>query len=919
MAVKQVAVRLKPEGGAETVSTFKQVEEAGARAGNAAAAASDKATAAAAKQEAQWKRNAEAYRAAANAADAQARFNTVLGVGAGQSSAAASAEVFAARFASNDNDARLAAQIRAQIDPLAAAQDRYNRELAETQRLRAAGRLTDEQAIQYQNRLQKELDQTTAALNRNTSGLTRREMAGRLNVTRQLADVGVTAAMDMNPAMIAIQQGPQLLEALSDSGFKARGSMLLLGGAFGVVAGAAALGAKAMWDAEQAALALDRAASGLGRAAGLSAAELEAMAVQGAEAGKIHASAAREMAAAWVSTGRIGGEVIPGMLAMVKDYAAFTGQDAKEATESLGKAMLEPDKAGRAMSDAFGLLNTEQEAAIENAIKHGDQLKAQKILLEALTGAVDGHAEKVGRIETAWGGVAAAAAGAYEWIKDALTLTETEQVEALESHLRSLGRDPAAARFGAGGMEGELALMRVRGALEGWADESRAETAAKNQSDALARRRAERNRARGGRSGAGAAERAARQALQRERAEEDREAQLDLEVARAAQDVDRIRVLEEEAAIRTRIRQLVDADVSAEDARFKALQEQARLNEARAASTDREVGLLFAAHSVEVDRILGMERFNAEQERTEDLARRIKAYTDAGASADEAELAASRDLLQIEEARAEVMARQAASAAREHELTLARLAGRTGDVDRLDRAARIEARAREIEARGRNGKPLNHGEGEDQAGREIAQEVAAEAEGVRREWLQGFIADIRQGGIREALADQFESAVDRMINRLIDSLFDVDFGGLMGGGGKKGGGGLGGFLSSAADLLFGGIGRNANGTDHWRGGLTWLGEEGPELAWLPRGSKVASHPRSMQMLASASGGGGPTVHHHYYQLDGATIGSDELWRRIERGDRFAAAAGARNGAQAAVGIVHASASEVQRGERMLKD
>lgn len=35
-----------------------------------------------------------------------------------------------------------------------------------------------------------------------------------------------------------------------------------------------------------------------------------------------------------------------------------------------------------------------------------------------------------------------------------------------------------------------------------------------------------------------------------------------------------------------------------------------------------------------------------------------------------------------------------------------------------------------------------------------------------------------------------------------------------------------------------GIGHNAVGTDHWRGGLTWVGENGPELVNLPRGTQI---------------------------------------------------------------------------------
>ena len=53
------------------------------------------------------------------------------------------------------------------------------------------------------------------------------------------------------------------------------------------------------------------------------------------------------------------------------------------------------------------------------------------------------------------------------------------------------------------------------------------------------------------------------------------------------------------------------------------------------------------------------------------------------------------------------------------------------------------------------------------------------------------------------------------------------------------------------------IGRNAQGTDYWRGGLTWVGEKGPELIDLPKGSKVFSNDKSMEMVA----GKGSKVEH----------------------------------------------------------
>ena len=46
------------------------------------------------------------------------------------------------------------------------------------------------------------------------------------------------------------------------------------------------------------------------------------------------------------------------------------------------------------------------------------------------------------------------------------------------------------------------------------------------------------------------------------------------------------------------------------------------------------------------------------------------------------------------------------------------------------------------------------------------------------------------------------------------------------------------------------IGRNAKGTDNWRGGLTWVGEEGPELVELPGGSRILPNRESVAAAAA---------------------------------------------------------------------
>ena len=45
------------------------------------------------------------------------------------------------------------------------------------------------------------------------------------------------------------------------------------------------------------------------------------------------------------------------------------------------------------------------------------------------------------------------------------------------------------------------------------------------------------------------------------------------------------------------------------------------------------------------------------------------------------------------------------------------------------------------------------------------------------------------------------------------------------------------------------VGSNAAGTSNWRGGLTWVGEEGAEIVDLPRGSRIYSNEESMAMTS----------------------------------------------------------------------
>ena len=50
------------------------------------------------------------------------------------------------------------------------------------------------------------------------------------------------------------------------------------------------------------------------------------------------------------------------------------------------------------------------------------------------------------------------------------------------------------------------------------------------------------------------------------------------------------------------------------------------------------------------------------------------------------------------------------------------------------------------------------------------------------------------------------------------------------------------------------IGRNALGTSNWQGGLTWVGEQGPELINLPDGTRIYNNQQSKAIADSGRGG-----------------------------------------------------------------
>lgn len=117
-------------------------------------------------------------------------------------------------------------------------------------------------------------------------------------------------------------------------------------------------------------------------------------------------------------------------------------------------------------------------------------------------------------------------------------------------------------------------------------------------------------------------------------------------------------------------------------------------------------------------------------------------------------------------------------------------------------------------------------------------------------------------------------------------------------GGGSGGGGLGGLLggllggsktgSSLASAFDAAFPAHANGTNNAPGGLSLVGERGPELVRLRRGSQVFNNADTRRLLAGGGNTGG--IVNNYYGP-----GAQEFWGKIAQGNMQAAQAGAYGG------------------------
>lgn len=367
------------------------------------------------------------------------------------------------------------------------------------------------------------------------------------------------------------------------------------------------------------------------------------------------------------------------------------------------------------------------------------------------------------------------------------------------------------------------------------------------------------------------AEQLAREAEQRARLLEDLEQQTRIEEANLTQNVARVRELEREAELVARIRQLKDAGVNDAEARASAI--QARLDAARAADRERIAGLQQRGVDLTVAELNENYELVRSLERQEELESLIEAHKKTSLSTTEAIQKAEADLKVIEDARLYAAEKYLKTQQSSHALRIAELTGNERLVKQLRDQEEIARRTAEYRQSGR----LSPEQAEQQATSEVRAERSAAAFGEQRDFFAAtFSEGIRaamSGDLQGFLSSQFGNLADLALRRLGESLFDsfsqapaavaqaqaeglaqgaaisatvgpaiITAGGTaataMGTAILASGVKTAALIAKASAVSSLPIPGFANGTRSAPGGLAFVGERGPELVNLPRGSQV---------------------------------------------------------------------------------
>lgn len=182
-----------------------------------------------------------------------------------------------------------------------------------------------------------------------------------------------------------------------------------------------------------------------GRATGLSIGGFDAMAEAAAKSGDISVHSAKNIAAAYASTGKIGADVMRDLTSVTQHFATATGTDVEKATKTLAATFAEPAKGALALGESLGMVDdrtAQYVRTLEGSNRHSE---AQNALYKAMEPRLDTAIEKTTALGRAWKVVSTFASDAADSIGHAIDRsisggTLEDQLRDAQNRIRTPGR-----------------------------------------------------------------------------------------------------------------------------------------------------------------------------------------------------------------------------------------------------------------------------------------------------------------------------------------------------------------------------------------------------------------------------------------------------------------------------------------------
>lgn len=317
------------------------------------------------------------------------------------------------------------------LDPAIRAHQQYQQALERVEKFTAAGIGTDSERARAIEIITQRYQQALGAINKHTqvtndnakaSGLARHEL---VNLGRQAQDVGTMLAMGAAPMQVFTSQAAQIFDIFSSSQGTLRGffgqvtsglaaivtpARLAFGGII-AGAGAAVLALNSYLEGQKS---VERALRGIGRASGMTATGINAVAQSVATPFGLSVSEAREFGAALAATGRIGREELSALVKLGHDFAIAIGTDSKGAAEALAKSLSDPIRGADELNQRFGFMDAAQRRSIQNLVEQNRIAEAQRIIIAGIQSSIEGASEATGFWSKTWTAISNAISNAWD-------------------------------------------------------------------------------------------------------------------------------------------------------------------------------------------------------------------------------------------------------------------------------------------------------------------------------------------------------------------------------------------------------------------------------------------------------------------------------------------------------------------------